>query len=333
MSCVSLRRCFALLFLILPGPVAASAVQGSHQEATIRPRTGTLFVPDDHVPLSEFAAKTPARSVVMHVHPDVLAWITAQPGGSVQVMVRTTNGRSVTLPATSVVGDTVTLTAPIAGDCVVVSDTLTHVLRADEAHSVQTHWDGTGAGSWSFGATDGVAVLGFDPLLGETKQGSIQNNDDLFPYTYDVGNYNLFSDGSGDRNVEQAIVPDFERYIGETYATNAPTNLRSVYLSDQVRAASGRPVAHRNAGAAGNELDEVEDGLPIFQLVHCHLVDIGNVYPLVPGNENSLGTFVLPPDWTSTAAAGTYPILFNGFYDIHSSTFGGVGQAFLEALG
>lgn len=286
-----------------------------------------LFVPNDLVPLSQFVFKDAREPAVMHVEPRILAWVLARPAGRVEVALRDSRGAVHIVPATEIQDDTVRLESPLAGDCVVVSRDLTHVLRAQEHHSIVTHWDDTGRGTCSFGARDARTTLDYDPVLGE----DVRNGTLLSPpgslHTWDTANKNLFSDGSGEPQVENARVPGFERYIGETYAIAAPTNLRAVSLSDSVREATGWPVAHHNL------LANAGDDLPLFQLVHAQLVDIANLYPQQAGDENSLATYVLPPDWSSTAEPASYPILFNGFYDVHGSTFGGTGQRFMETLG
>ena len=66
-------------------------------------------------------------------------------------------------------------------------------------------------------------------------------------------------------------------------------------------------------------------------MVHDHLIDIPDEAPL--GSENSIGSFILPPGWTSTAPAASYPILFNGFYDLNGNTIQGTGPQFIRTLG
>jgi len=279
------------------------------------------------VPLSPFVSKAADEPAVMHVDPRILAWALTRPEGRVEVAVRDSTGSVQILPATSIRNETVHLESPLAGACVVVSPDLTHVLRAEERHSIVTHWDDAGRGTCSFGAREARITLDYDPVLGEdVRRGTLLSPPGSL-HTWDTAQKNLFSDGSGDPEVENARVPGFERYIGETYAIAGPTNLRAVSLSDSVREATGLPVAHRNL------LTNAGDDLPVFQLVHAQLVDIGDLYPQQAGRENSLATYVLPPGWSSTAEPGSHPILFNGFYDVHGSTFGRTGQRFMETLG
>lgn len=301
---------------------------------------GGLFAPGDHVPLSGYVDKQLTTSTVtMHVDVEILAWIQAQ-SGSVQV-ARKALGPVQYLAPTSVDYGTgiVTLSGPGVGTCVVVTSLLTQDL------DIVSHWDAGlngGRGGQSIGAADGISTLDFDPVTGQpfSSGGNIRSSNpswvhpvsgDRYYWASDV--YALFSDGTGVHDGE--AVPAFERYIAESYSTNAVTPLRVIHFSDQVRAATGFPVAHRSHPRAFDPAslpgEKVANGLPLFQVVHCHLVDTGDLYASVPGSENSLGTFLLPPGWHSEFE-GTYPILFNGFYDIHASTFGGVGLSFADTI-
>ncbi len=307
---------------------------------------GRLFVPGTHVPLSEFVAKsTAARTIELHVEPEILAWVAAH-AGAVNVALRDGGGAITYAPATSVDGVTgrVRYASQEVGDAVVVSDLLLHEPQ------VVTHWNAalnpspTGPrGGQQIGATDGLSTYAYDAAKGDLdEQGSgLKSSDDLWadplgggPYYYASDVRAVFADGTGVH--DNAAVPAFERYVGETYATHAVTPPAAIWLSDQARAATGFPIAHRNHPDAFDVFApngaRVEDDLPLFQIVHCHLVDTQDAYPGIPGSENSLGSFILPPGWTSASAPATYPILFNGFYDIHASTFRGVGLSFMRTL-
>jgi hypothetical protein len=309
-----------------------------------------LFVPGDRVPLSEFRRKT-SGTVVLHVDPEVLGWIAAQ-SGTVQVAVRALGGTITYLAATAVDAGagTVTLKAPPLGNCVAVCS----LLRQDLP--VVTHWNAAlngGRGGQQTGARDALLELDLDLLTGqlEAEGNYLNTNVDpalpaywgdadpaVGPYFFASDRWALFSDGTGANDGE--ALPGFERFIGETYTTFGPTKLAAIWLSDQVRAMTGFPVAHKSHPSAfdagASDAARVQDDRPIFQAVHGHVVDIapgGDLYPQWPGSENSLGTFLLPPGWTSQAAPDTYPALFNGFYDLHGSTFGTVGLEFFEVLG
>ncbi len=309
-----------------------------------------LFVPGSRVPLSEFRRKT-SGTVVLHVDPEVLAWIAAQ-SGAVQVAVRASGGAITYLAATAVdaAAGTVTLTAPLLGGCVAVCSLLQQDLP------VVTHWNAAlngGRGGQQTGARDALLTLDLDAATGQLEAGGnyLNANDDpalpdywgdpdpaVGPYFFASDRYALFSDGTGAN--DGAALPGFERYVGETFTTLGPTKLAAIWLSDQVRAITGFPVAHKSHPSAFDpgapDAARVQDDRPIFQAVHAHLVDIapgGDLYPQSPGSENSLGTFLLPPGWTSQAVPDTYPVLFNGFYDLHASTFGTVGLGFFEVLG
>jgi hypothetical protein len=319
----------------------------------------SVFVPGNRVPLSEFVVKS-TNAIVLHVDPEVLTWVVNPPGGGGSlplVAVRSSGGTVQYVNATGWNTNTGTVTlnsSTLMGDCVVVSNQLRH----DTA--IATHWDPTangGRGGQAVGTatayTGGIISMGLDVTMTPpvTHVGTIFSlssswyeptaGPDAGKYTFASDVYALFSDGSGLNDLEVAQVPAFERYIGETYATNSVTPLLAIWLSDQVRERTGFPVAHRSHPFAFSTASQpagkkVVSELPIFQAVHCHIVDIGNAYdPLdvYPGTENSLATFLLPPGWNSTAPALSYPILFGGQYDINEATFNGIGLGVLEALG
>lgn len=334
------------------------------------PLSGTaLFVPGIYVPLSDFQPKAGFASVTLTVDPRVLEWIDDETPGEpntpgeflhLRVALRSAFGSITYFAPTDAdwTAGTVDFTHNLAGDCVVVSDLLRH------NPTIVTHWKATlnsGRGRQTIGAKDGLFLWDYvyDPgqppinrhkLVGPTEgpNGPIENpgNDwgdppgtpSTAPYSYGSDRIALFSDGSGMH--ETAAAPAYERYIGESYSTNAYSKLAAIWLSDRTRERTGIPVAHRNHPDAlapcGQTYSSAEpghavlDGLPVFQVVHGHLVEPDDLPTL--GNEHSLATFILPPSWTSEAAPATYPVLFNGFYDLNDNTFQGEGPRFLETL-
>jgi hypothetical protein len=322
-----------------------------------------LFAPDDHVPLSEFSLKS-SSTVTLHVLPEILTWVANQ-SSAVEIAIQPAVGPISYVSPTNVNTGTgaVTYTGVGTGPCVVVCD----LLLQDVANGIVTHWNASansGRGGQDIGARNGQSTLDYDPGTGELSAsgpgiispavnqywgdpvGTPPSGGDpdgvasTNPYYFWSNDYALFSDGSGQHH--NAAVPAYERYIGENYALTAATEPAAIWLSDRVRELTGFPVAHRNHPEAFDAMagagQQVEDDLPLFQLVHC--------FEVIPpdeqgsdnyqdsdyvGNEHSLATFVLPPGWTSQAAAGSYPVLFKGFYDVNSTTFSAEGVSMMTA--
>jgi hypothetical protein len=180
-------------------------------------------------------------------------------------------------------------------------------------------------------------------------------------YTYGTANHAIFDDGSGDPNIYNAVVPAYEVYIGENYSTNKITDLAAIWLSDQCRAWTGYPIAHWNYRGSGTSLSSLpKNDLPIFQFIHGYIVDPdgwifsagGQPYHAtyhspsdprfgqpIPGNEQSLASFVLPPGWSAVEPylnpQGTikgYPGLFIGDYDLNGSMFTGSWWRLVEPI-
>jgi hypothetical protein len=322
---------FALLCL---APSVAATPQGPASNP------GAIFVPTDRVPLSEFVDKT-STLVTVHVDPEILAWVSAH-GSSVRVALQTSSNQQFSFVATSVnpVTGEVTLSNTTLGKCTAVCT----LLRQDP--SVVTHWNqslNSGRGGQQIGARDGLSVLDMDVVTGAyTGSGGILNTDpnwfdpahpEAGKYYFASNLYALFSDGTGIQ--DNAAVPSFERYIGETFSLVKPTDLAAIRMSDLAREQTGFPVAHRSHPDAFDPLSSlgkhVENDLPLFQVVHDHLVDIPD--QPAPGSEDSIGSFILPPGWSASAPAASYPILFNGFYDLNGSTLNGLGPQFIRTLG
>jgi len=56
------------------------------------------------------------------------------------------------------------------------------------------------------------------------------------------------------------------------------------------------------------------------QVLHAKIID------------GSLATIMLPPNWDRDAAPGTYPIVFNGFYDLNQNVFAAAGPRWAETV-
>lgn len=366
----ALRPLPTLAFLavaLLGAPVPAlSAGPPPESPDTAAPRSTTkLFVPETLVPLSQFARKDASTALTLTVAPEILSWVksTAIALGHDpldHLFVAVESGGSITfgLPEdwTRATTGAVTLSANVAGDCVVVSDLLLH----DPA--VVTHWLATangGRGGQDLGARDGLLIwdyrydaatsshgLATYPAVG--PNGPILNTDPAWgnppggvsshPYKFASDRIALFSDGSAVH--ENEATPAYERYIGETYSWSSYTPLAAIWLSDRARELTGFPIAHRShptafAGFGGppdpRPGQRVANDLPVFQVVHGYLVNPEPSVP-APGYQRSLATFILPPGWTSLAPADTHPVLFHGFYDINDDTFQGEGLHFVQTL-
>jgi hypothetical protein len=305
------------------------------------------------VPLSQFVSAGGGETAVLHVRPEILAWLVGE-NARVEVSARSSTGvKDTVADSFDTVTGIVTFTPPVDADLVVVSGELRHDLP------VVTHWNasrnlldgflGAPRGGQQVGASDGIGQLDYDPGSGALfgKDVDILNQDPTEghahlvagPYAFSTHRWALFSDGTEttdakDGEPADADVPGHERYIAENYALAAPTDLAAIWLSDRSREISGLPIAHKNhpeAFAAGGPAKrKLLPGLPIFQVVHCYVVPFED--PGVVGAEQSLATFIVPPGWVA-APATPYAVLFNSFYDIHSSTFGVMGAEFLRTLG
>lgn len=309
-----------------------------------------IYDPGSRVPLSEYKGKS-GNTVTLHVEPEILTWIAGQ-SGTVQVAVRSSLGSISYANATSVNtgnGEVKLTSLLLTGDCVAVTTLLKQNL------TLVTNWDEalhSGRGGFSLGATGSIAGIDLDTtgtgtLVGAVGSGSTvsldPNWDDAggdYYYASDV--YALFDEGTA--NHVNDVAPAYEVYVAENWAVAQPTPLAALWLSDRVRAMTGYPLAHRsgpdafNSGAAlGSHL---QDDLPIFQAAHAQVIDPwdGTMDEL---SKSSLATFILPPGWTSQAAADEYPLLFNGQYDLyanglfewHPEGLEGMGQMVLRAIG
>lgn len=321
-----------------------------------------LFVPGDHVPLSEFlVVAPPALSVTLNVRRQVLEYCTnvSEP---VQVAVqavsedRTTGSFTLHAP-TSVnpTNGTVAFTAPnFAARVVVVSDALTNEFP------IVTHWDsfandpdGAGPtrprGGFDEDATGAISTqeFGCDPLgahYGEYfRSGGTAVNTNFGWGDYSIGGvfpgiyhwasdrYALFSDGSetnGNAAILDRVVPGYETYIGENW-TGAVSELTAIRLSDLSRTWTNRPIAHRKPWS---DFHSLEEGLPILQIVHNFIGKYDDEDAANPGREDCLASFVVPPNWTPTPENG-YAVLFSAVYDVNDSMFTVFDNGWIRTVG
>ena len=284
---------------------------------------GDLFVPGNHVPLSPFRSKE-SLTITLPVNGEVLTWLGNQPGGlsSIKIALEKPSGQVIYLGTTvNTTTNEVSTTNTLIGPCVVVSEQLLQDV------DLVSHWEMNAAyprGHQSPNATDAIAVIDYDPSSGEIVEipaTGITPPGGVFP----TDTFALFSDGSG--LYDNYSKPAFEVYIGENFTDHTPTPLAAIALSDQVRAATGWPLAHRNPATAAATL--LEDA-PLLQIVHANIVPYDD--PTIPGKEESLATLLLPPHWVRQPDGPGYPILFNGFYDIYVNTFTVNGPDYLGIL-
>ncbi len=307
-----------------------------------------LFVPTDAsgadlVPLSEFGHGAQGEVVTLHVRASILDAL----GGGLLVAER--DGADVALhpPVAVASGASPAQAAPFAlvrhvvrartADVVVVHRDL--VNRFDHAPGAPdvgmvTHFRDGGDGAWTPGWTDGVErwtvddtgiVLvpngtGFEPPPGS-------------PYFWNSEGFPLFIDSTGSHG--EALVPGWERYIGEDWSPRAVDKLYAMWWSDVFRATSGIPTAFRNVVDTTTPLELqtglVDEGLPVFQLLHNHVVRYDD--GINPGSENSLASFFFPPGWVADPDE-PYPVVFNSGYDTGSSVFrpSGAGGQVVNAV-
>jgi len=307
----------------------------------------SLFVPDSYVPLSEFSSGTttlPGQPLELHVTPAIL-----NQAGSVLVARNDAGVVSYLSPSQIDYGQgIVSVRNPGPHDYVVVSDSFKNVFP------IVTHWKSRlndWRGGHSLGASDGIATYLYDAnenkIVSEGGSTLSQNDWAHQPsgekYFFATDQYALFSDGSEqtaakDGEWADADVPAYERYVGENWEIAAIDESAAIWLSDWSRENTGYPVAHRNHVAFDTTVpvaEQVMTNVPLFQVVHGYLVDPGDD-PAQQGHEQSLAAFILPPTWTPPQPPPSppgHPVLFNGSYGTHNSTFGQVGQKALQALG
>jgi hypothetical protein len=299
-------------------------------------------------------------TLTFHVHPDVVQYVGV---ANLRVAVDAADGSPVTyaLP-TSVSATTgeVTFFTNSLGKYVVVGASGSAAPSND--FPIATHWRNPGTsgptdlGGFEPGSSHGVDILRVIPnadpaclectptqsVFDEVSEAEladilvfqkcviVDRTLSTQPYPTDIAA--IFDDGSGNT----VSAPAYETYSGENYSLLAVDDLAAIQLSDFIRSRHGWPVVHHNAPIGSAPLgSQVQDDVPFVQLVHTRIVDNPNdpaSNPAIAGNrrDDSIATFVLPPGWDR--AVGNYPVLFNGFYGLHASTFGIPGQRMINSL-
>ncbi|MBK8479562.1 MAG: alpha/beta hydrolase [Proteobacteria bacterium] len=112
------------------------------------------------------------------------------------------------------------------------------------------------------------------------------------------------------------LIPDVDDYPAATFTTEAPSNASAEAFAAASCAATGVPLEHRRPPTGDGVW---ASGAPTSnscrtQVIHASIAD------------HSLYTVFLPPNWSADAPAATYPILFNGQYDLHANTFSQYGS-------
>ncbi len=295
--------------------------------------TGKIFNPEGRLPLSRFEAPV-ANSVRLAMDATLQNWIQAnQAQLAVAWLDAAGQVHMLTAPAPTPAGDYVIQQAA-PGSYVLVADGL-----PSNSFPIVTHWrnpvTAADRGGWQLGATDGIGTLTLDSSEGtpvSNLNSQYLDTDPNSPFLYAVNDYALFDDGSGVPSVVNANSPAYERYIAENWALHAVEEDVAAWFSDRAVATGGLPVLHRNYPQAldttAPATQQVLRDAPVFQCIHAYLVANPDD-PTVPGSEQSLATIILPPDWNEN---NSYPVLFQGFYDIHQTTFGTAGAKMIETL-
>lgn len=108
------------------------------------------------------------------------------------------------------------------------------------------------------------------------------------------------------------FLPDFNVYLADVYAQTAIPDTQAKEFITTMTQETGvtvdllRPDAFR---CKQDGLGRLVDQSGTVQILHAKVID------------GSLATIILPPNWSEKAGEGTYPIAFNGFYDINANLF------------
>lgn len=119
------------------------------------------------------------------------------------------------------------------------------------------------------------------------------------------------------------FLPDFNVYIADTYAQTPITDqeardfVTAACEDTGVRVDLLRPDAFTSKEEGPGRL---VDRAGAVQILHAKVID------------GSLATIILPPNWSADAAENTYPIVFNGFYDINANVFTQEGPQWVRMI-
>ncbi len=119
------------------------------------------------------------------------------------------------------------------------------------------------------------------------------------------------------------FLPDYNTYIADVYAQTGITDqaardfIKEACADTGVRIDLLRPDAFTRKG---DGLGRLADRTGAVQILHAKVID------------GSLATIILPPNWSAGAAEATYPIVFNGFYDINANLFTQEGPQWVRII-
>jgi hypothetical protein len=313
-----MRSIFAGLVVLLSG-VLSGPVQAQGSSAL-------LFVPNQYAPLSAYQEKAAPGPQLLSfaVRSELISFVVA--GGYPGWVARQDAGGAVSFLQVSevdAVAGVVRLSTELTGRFVVVAEPFTNDFP------VVTHWNqglNFGRGGFEAGAADPLGQMDFDPATGFVMQStSIYDEDPASPHVYNTTQYALFS---GDPAEPEALVPGYERYVGENYAIHKLTDRMATYLSLRAVEQTGFPLLHRNHPWAfwpeAPASRRAAENLPAFQMTHAVVMGM-------EPDKSSLATFVLPPFWVREPGT-RYPVAFAGFYDVNE-TVNMHGADFVGAIG
>lgn len=284
-----------------------------------------LFVPGNFTPLSSFQQKlsTTSETLKFSVNAEVLRFILnkSYPGF---FMRQDPSGAITGIAPTGLdlTANQVLLQTNLPGKFVFVAEPFTNDLP------IVTHWSqslNSGRGGFQQGAADPIGTLDVNLDNGVTTTSSdYYDTDPASPMLFNTKKFALFSNDPQNPN---ATVPSLDRYVGENFSILKVTDRLAVFLALKTLETTGYPLIHRNFPWAFYDTSsarKINDALPCFQVAH------GVITSPVP-DKGSLSTYILPPNWVKNSAS-PYPVLFNGFYDIHESFFEANGSDFIKVL-
>ncbi|MDF1515459.1 MAG: hypothetical protein P1S60_16745 [Anaerolineae bacterium] len=161
---------------------------------------------------------------------------------------------------------------------------------------VVTHWSQT-AQAFSYLAADLPQIGGFAKA----------------PFTPGECYYEYFHD----------FLPDFNSYLADNYAQTPITDEQAREFIVSAYEETGVPVDLLRPDAFFSKehgLGRLVDRSPAVQILHAKVID------------GSLASIILPPNWSADAADDTYPIVFNGFYDLNANLFSQEGPGWIRIV-
>lgn len=119
------------------------------------------------------------------------------------------------------------------------------------------------------------------------------------------------------------FLPDYNLYLADRYAQTAIDDetarafVTAAYEDTGVIIDLLRPDAFTSKDKG---LGRLHDSSGAVQILHAKIID------------GSLATIILPPNWSAEAEPGTYPIAFNGFYDLNANLFTQEGPLWVRMI-